>query len=314
MRHSGFMPFALAAAAIAALTTGVATAQTPERSRYGSDWAQGAEQQNDRQRIDAMIADLRRLVESAEKARAADPLFLRDLTELARRYSWPWHVRVLLDDFNDGDLARDPAWMVDGGDVLTNRYVGVRTIVVPRAAYRDQRQPRQPDRNDLARQIIGTILQGQPGAREEPRRRSEPREALMTTRVAVSNAFALQVRLGSETADPGRIEFGVTQGGTEAGYRFAYNPRGNPSLEILRVGSSGTAVVDASRGPIALEDHAFHEIQFTRAHDGRMTLSVDGKEAIATTDRAFRDGFDGIIVRNAGGDYTVRQIALYGAR
>lgn len=306
----------LAATTAAVLTASIADAQTPERSRYGSDWGQRADSQNEQQRIDAMIADLRRLIAAADKARAADPVFLRDLNELARRYSWPWDVRVLFDDFNDGDLSRDPAWTIEGGDILTNRYVGVRTIVVPRGAYRDERpSQRQSDRGDLARQIIGTILQGQQqGTREEPRHRYGPREAVMAAPVRVSNAFALQVRLSSETTDPGRIEFGVTQGAGGAGYRFAYNPKGSPSFEILRVGSSGTAVIEASRAATALEDRAFHEIQFTRANNGRMTLSVDGKDVIDTIDRAFRDTFDGVVLRNAGGDFTVRQIALYGAR
>ena len=316
MRYSGIL---FAAATAALLATGPVAAQTPESGRYGQNWGdRQADNGSDRQQLDAMIGELRQMIKQADKARAADPVFLRDLSDLARRYAWPWNVLVLSEDFKDGDLSRNPAWTIEGGEILTNRYVGVRTIVTPRRAYRDRHaEPQRQDRGDIARQIMSAILQQQQQdtrTAPERHRRYGPTEARMHTPVRLTNAFALQLRLGSETTDPGRLEFGVTQGTSGLGYRVAYTPHGTPSFAILRVGSRGTQVVDTTRKMIALEDHALHDIQFSRARNGRMTLSIDGETVIETADRAFHDPFDGITLINTGGDYTLRRIDVYGVR
>ena len=315
MRYSGIL---FAAAATALLVTGPVAAQTPESGRYGQNWGdRQADTGAEREQLDAMIGELRQLIKQADKARAADPIFLRDLSDLARRYAWPWHVVALVDDFKDGDLTRNPVWTTEGGEILTNRYVGVRTIVTPRRPHRGRREePQRQDRSDIARQFMSALLQQQQGtqAAPEPNRRYGPTEASMSTPVRLSNAFALRLRLGSETTDPGRLEFGVAQGPGGIGYRVAYTPNDAPSFAILRVGSRGTQVVDATRKVIALEDHALHDIQFTRARNGRMTLSVDGDTVIDTVDQAFHDPFDGVMLINTGGDYTLRRIDAYGVR
>ena len=43
-----------------------------------------------------------------------------------------------------------------------------------------------------------------------------------------------------------------------------------------------------------------------------MAVYVNGKEAIVTSDRTFSKGFDGIIVSNLGGTYTVGEVTVYG--
>jgi len=55
-----------------------------------------------------MARELRGLIEEAEKARAADPRFLRDLRDLADRYDRPPLADVLFDDFSDGDFTHNP--------------------------------------------------------------------------------------------------------------------------------------------------------------------------------------------------------------
>lgn len=310
--------FVLMTAAAGALAAGVATAQTQEKGRYGSDWNRPAAPavQADRQKLDAMIGELRRMVEKARRARAADPAFLSDLSDLALRYAWPWHVRVLADDFRDGDITRDPAWSVAGGEVRIDRRGEVRTVVEP--GMRRETQPSQGNESgrDVAQQLLGAFLQAQQNRQqaEEPRRHRAPREAVLSTPVRLSNEFAIQLTLVSDTRQNGRLEFGVTQGSSGIGYRIAYNAHATPSLEVLRVGSRGTAVIDATRAPVTLEDQAPHTLQLTRARDGRMVLSVDGRDVVTTFDRAFEDGFDGVVIRNAGGDFALRRVAAYGVR
>ncbi|MEE9544102.1 MAG: hypothetical protein V3V55_00710, partial [Rhodospirillales bacterium] len=56
---------------------------------------------SDRQseRLREFIDRLKALIDSAEQSRAADPLFLRDLRNLARGYDRPWRKLLLSDDF-----------------------------------------------------------------------------------------------------------------------------------------------------------------------------------------------------------------------
>jgi hypothetical protein len=55
-----------------------------------------------------------------------------------------------------------------------------------------------------------------------------------------------------------------------------------------------------------------HQIEWRRVPDGEMIVFLDGKEIIRTLDRADPDGFDGFTIANKGGDYTIRQIAIFG--
>ena len=45
-----------------------------------------------------------------------------------------------------------------------------------------------------------------------------------------------------------------------------------------------------------------------------LTIRVDGKVLIRTVDRAFSGDFDGVVMINRGGDYTIRSIRVDGER
>lgn len=130
---------------------------------------------------------------------------------------------------------------------------------------------------------------------------------------AVPNAFAIELSPGSSTPGAGRFEVGVTQGKNALGYRLANNAGASPSIELLRVSSRGAAVIEASRAAVKLEDGKLHAVQMTRDAAGELTVRVDGKEVFRIADRAFRSAFDGVIMVNKGGEYTVRSITVYGA-
>ncbi|MCG8508626.1 MAG: hypothetical protein MI741_05295 [Rhodospirillales bacterium] len=294
------------------LTEGNAAA---EDKRYGQDWQA---EPGHSTAPEAMIDELRALIDEAASARAADPLFLRDLRDLAQRYSWPWRQRLLFDDFSDGNFSQNPHWSVAGRNVVVDRFAGVRSRVVPPRRHGNSNNPERLSNRDLAAQFFSAIIQQQAGGdrtqAQGPQRPAHMQPVKLTTDIAISNAFALRIQLASENRDVSgaRFEFGVTQGPGDLGYRIAYNPGSDPSVELLRIGSRGIAVIDASRQAVALEDGALHELQFTRSTDGTMAVSIDQTEIIRTLDRSFREAFDGVAIVNKGGDFTVRAVTVYG--
>lgn len=296
-----------------AIAPGDASAQD---KRYSQNWRQ-QNQASGNNATQELVKELNALIKQASRSRAADPLFLRDLSDLARRFSWPWPRRVLFDNFSDGELAQNPAWVASGHAVMVDRFIGVRSQVIPSRRFGSQDPAPRSDRlskRDIAAQIFATILQQQAQARQPQQRQARSpykQPAKMTANAPIANAFAVRTQIASDTKGDGRFELGVTQGPNNLGYRVVYHAGGAPSFELVRVGRRGSAVIDASRKTVKLEDNALHTVQFTRSADGTMTVSVDDKEVIRAHDRSFRDGFDGVIMMNKGGDFTIRAITAY---
>ena len=312
----------LAIVLLASLVAGSAAAQ---QSRYSRDFRAApdtapAAGETDLDALQRLVEELTRLIDEADRARAADPTFLRDLRSVVQRYSWPWRTVVLFDDFADGNITENPAWTTVGGGFTADAFAGLRTRLVAAAPPPPQQRRRQSG-DDVALQIFGQILQQatrpNPDQRqpqgERAQRPAPPSEAVMRTAVAVPDAYAWRLELAAQPGAAARIEFGVTQGAGDLGYRLAINFDSAPALELLRVGRRGASVIDASREALTLADGAAHLVQFTRSVDGEMAVSVDGTEQFRIADRSFRDAFDGVVLINRGGEYTTRSIAVLGA-
>ncbi|MBR46080.1 MAG: hypothetical protein CMM31_06315 [Rhodospirillaceae bacterium] len=65
---------------------------------------------------------------------------------------------------------------------------------------------------------------------------------------------------------------------------------------------------------INLEDNFRHRIEINRYGAGGMTVSLDGAQVLSANDRSFRNPFSGITIANDGGDYTIREITVFGDR
>ena len=277
----------------------------------GSGAAAGAAGAAESQRLQEMVDELGALIDAADKARAADPRFLRDLRAVVRRYDRPWRRLLLSDDFQDGDFTANPTWQVSAGRYNVEPGWGLRSFVAPRAADPAPRQEQGAERDPALALLEGIIRQatgrGGGGALEQPRRDDL---GAIHTALAITNGFSIDIELSSWKS-PGRLAFGPYQGSARrSGYRLVYVP--GQALTLSWVTRRGSSVVEATAEPLALEDKRTHRIRWNRHADGAMTVAVDGKQVLATFDRGFRDPFDGFLMINRGGDYIVRRITIHG--
>jgi hypothetical protein len=295
-----------------------------QQTRYSRDWGRTGQAAEAVDPADAKLRhltdELKALVDEAARARAADPRFLKDLRELARRYEWAWTRRIVRDDFADGDWTHNPTWAVWGSELLVEGWNGVTMRAVRSAAPPAPARGDRNDKKDLTGALIGTFL-GQiarpegreSGGNQAPPPASPAAEVGMKLAVAVPNAFAIRVALASASPGTGRFEVGVTSGQNNAGYRLAYNAGGSPAFELVRVSQYGSAVIEVAGGPLKLEDGKLHTIQMTRDARDEIAVAVDGKELARIRDRAFGDAFDGILLVDKAGEVRIRSVEVYGA-
>ena len=286
------------------LLSGAALAQGPG---YGT-WS--PPEQKDR--TQEMVDELRQLIDRADRFRAADPTFLRDLRDLARHYDRPWRVRLLADDFADGDFTSNPAWTVSSGAFWIDWGSGLRSRVqAPPETSGESRRREEP--GDTAALIIGTLLERMARERRgSTQQTAEPRAATISTQVQITNAFSIRLALSSREGR-GELDLGPYGGANrEAGYRLSYSPTASPALRLLRATGRGTSVIELYGDEMRLEDGNVHIFEWTRDGAGEMVVRVDGTEVIRTLDRGFASAFDGFVLSNRGGDYTLHEITIYG--
>ncbi len=275
-------------------------------------------------RTQGMVERLGALIGEAERSRAADPGFLRDLKRLADEYrAAPSQTLLLSDDFADGDFTRNPRWTVTAGRYWVEQGWGLRSAITPGQTQTGQKRP---SRKEKVANIFGQILQ----QAIDPEGSMSGGGALtgtttnataIQTGARISNAFSLEMDFsswpiqGPIQGSGGGLEIGPYQGnpggaGRGTGYVLAYTPGGG--LELLRTSSRGSNVIDSAR--LNLEDKKTHRLVWTRRADGLMRVSIDGREVLSATDTGFKSDFDGLRMVNRGGDYIIKRIAVYGAR
>lgn len=270
----------------------------------------------------ALIEDLKALIERGEERRSADRSFLRDLRELVARFDRPWQVQLFADDFDDGNYTRSPSWTVTEGEF----WVEAGTL---KSRVEAAPAPSEPQRNggegDTATRIFGNILEealngGREEAQQQPDATAGTTRAVITAPVAITNAFALSTQLSARA--PGgtaqRLQLGAYQGAdAELGYRLTYRAAeggGDASLEMLRLYSAGTSVIDAADSVPNLADGRTHTLEWSRDRNGEMVVRLDGQEVMRTVDRGFRDPFDGLVLVNESGEFGVHSMSVRGVK
>lgn len=244
--------------------------------------------------LQQLVDELGAAIRAAEENGRADPVFLGELRQITERYSWPWRAPVLQDSFADGDYSRDPAWTIAAGDFWVDTRSGLQTEVEVSHGGADQ-APTQP-------------TTPQPGGETNF---ATPDHAEIYINRDFSNGFALAMRFSSRSQS-GQFLVGPYQGADrDQGYRLVYHPDGgNQGLELVKLRPDGAAVVAAAEEAVDLDDGNLHEIVWTRAADGTMRVSVDGRPVIEATDRDIAGDWLGLTLVNRGGDYALHELRV----
>ncbi|MGB0684009.1 MAG: hypothetical protein ACPGOV_14965 [Magnetovibrionaceae bacterium] len=258
--------------------------------------------------------ELNALVDKAEKARAADPTFLKDLRALADRYGMAAPVAsdrastqsagpVLAETFTDGDFTANPTWTPETGKWWVEKGYGLRSEQAAAAGAAEPQEKRKLSGEQLAITVLGAVLGGGRQQQAEPQAEaSQPVEATIRLDQTIPNAFDLTAGLTSWQGK-GAWSLAVFQGQGRNGYQLQYEP--GRSVQLIRIGSSGVQIIGASANRIALEDNKPHEVTWSRGRDGAMTIALDNQQILSVADQGFRDAFSGVRISGSGGSDVV---------
>ncbi len=267
------------------------------------------------QATDKRLLDLKdqlnNMIDKAERDRAADPTFLRDLRDLANSFDRPSMVSVLADDFADGDFSHNPSWTVAAGRYWIEKDWGLRNALEETKATTSNSSS-DSGSNDAVAQIFGNILKQALGGRVKNSDQQAAPEKTQTTAiytaVAIGNAFRIELDISSWVNQGGFI-LGPYQGdGRDRGYRLIY--RVNGAIELAVKSRNGLRVIASKPGPFILEDSKLHTVEWLRENDGMMQISLDDKLLIEHRDLSFRDPFTGFGMATNGGDFIVKRVSI----
>jgi peptidoglycan hydrolase-like protein with peptidoglycan-binding domain len=213
----------------------------------------------------------------------------------------PWAEILVEDDFRDGDFTRNPAWRVLSGEWYVDQRRALRSTVRP-----PQQVGSRPE--DIAVAVLGTVLQQALGGA------APAREAAIVLPQRTSNAFALELRLSGEVST-GALDLGPYRGAEATnGYRLTWVKGDGERLELRHVDGGRTRLLAAYDGDLGLGDGRVRRLGWTRDFDGEMVVTLDRQELIRTGDQRETASFDGLVLRNLGGDYAIRQVEIRGTR
>jgi hypothetical protein len=284
------------------LATGGAMGQD-ESSKY-QQWPGADTGSND---VNQLVQEIQKLVDQAERDKAADPQFLDDLRGVLADYQNPWTTRLLYDDFRDGNYTAAPAWTVSAGVFKVKKdgfNVGLRSKVIPQGVTQQQQQS--------TGNIVLDILNAANQQQQQP---TAFDYCAIYTPVRISNAFAARIEFTS--ADRfGRMDFGPYLGASGAtAYRVAYLPgQTRDSLRLVRITSRGAIAIATYKGGLNLEDGRRHVLEWTRDRNGAMNVVLDGQDMMHVTDRSISKPFDGFLMINSGGTYWIRSVTVDGGK
>lgn len=210
------------------------------------------------------------------------------------------------DDFRDNNYTASPAWTVSKGRYFIEKGWGLRNKVEQATT------TQKSSGNDALASVLGQILNQNKTTTTKTRSKNQPTSIHSNFRL--TNAFSIDLEFSS-WMNEGRFSVKAYQGQIQegvraSGYRLVYAP--GARIELIRRTRSSSGVIETTQSAYKLEDKKTHRIIWTRSSDGTMVVSIDGKQAIKTLDRSFRDPFNGVQLSSRGGDFIVKRITVLG--
>jgi len=277
-----------------------------EEVRYSS-WASG-QSENDSQ----LLQELSELIDQGERDRAADRRFLRDLRDLVSRYDNPWQRELLFDDFRVNGRHDAPKWKIVSGDFHVERDYGLRSKFTPPAANGKDEDKSRSVEDELAAALVGALF-NRNGDGDSRVVVTTARRAETYLKQPISNVFELDMELHLFDLTH-NMEVRLFRGDARrVGYRITLLAGDQPTLRLEYVGARGRSVLESIPVTTELVDGRSHKIKWNRSDDGRMRVSMDGRELISVIDRSDNAPFAGVTLVNRGGDYAVREISIRGS-
>ncbi len=202
--------------------------------------------------------------------------------------------------FADGDYTRGVPWQVQQGSYSVRDGVLHSEVVTAVST-----QGNSPD------EVVMRVLKGVLGGAAEATSQAQSSAAVISTAVALPNEFRIRMRLSTKGEAGARFAFGPYQSQLNTGYELVLDdfPRAVPSILAIRQGSEIRVVRRGTAGT-DFADGRMHDVDWVRDATGNMTVSVDGKIVLQTQDYGFSQPFDGLVMVNAHGSWSVDQVQI----
>ncbi|GMR08008.1 MAG: hypothetical protein BMS9Abin26_1013 [Gammaproteobacteria bacterium] len=281
---------------------------------YGQSYNQSNGQWSNKQDdLTRMTNELDVLVNKAEKARAADPRFLRDLKNLSSRYKRQWTTEILFDDFRDGDFSKNPVWKLVEGTFWVDVRNGLRSKIDPASHVSSNKK--SEEKEDLGKLLLGALLE-ELDKKKDKQAEKQPYvnagRAVLLNKVKITGAYTVRTDISSSMS-AGRLEMVLYQNDALTdGYKLIYYPGSQRGLELIRVTHQNSQLIQRYNKPVKLEDNRSHRLEWSRDINDQIKVSLDGKLLFSVIDRSYRGNYNGFAFINGGGDYSIRKISITG--
>lgn len=256
--------------------------------------------------LQQLVKQLRQLIAKAEKAKAADPKFLRDLRNLTDSYDIP--SQILFDNFSSGQYPDNRRWNVTAGNwrIVTQPSPGLAT----RVSTQQYGQYGNNNNQNALTGLLGALIA--PQGNNQSQNQQGNGYAGISAPVAIPNAFNLHIEF-SASNDAQRLDMGMYRDNSDGGYFLSYMPTAPKGFQLsVVVPGQQSRPIAYTQGSVNLNGQGTHAVDWKRDRDGRMSVALDGQEIMNVSDTSLRKPFDGFAIGNSGGFYIIRSVAITG--
>jgi len=257
---------------------------------------------NSKAELKALKDEIGALVDKAEKAKAADPKFLKDLRAALGTNKPYWNNRLIEEQFVDGEYSNNPRWTALFGRFGYDKKTGLSMTPSSMAGG-----------GGNASSVLSAILGGGGGGAAGNGNPSD--NAGLTLDRSLPNAFALDVILYAGTvanAQDANIRIGLTQGtNRRAGYWITVIPGAAPSVSLHVISRSGVKRLAVASLDSAVRDGDQVRVQAQRRPDGRIRVSVNKKPLIDVNDGTYKGAYNSLVVAAGDMSASLRRVYYY---